>query len=360
MSFNNNHININKSNYEEYFILYADNELTPEEKTSVQDFVAQNPALGVELNLLLSTILPPENVAIKGKEALFSHAIKQHINEADLLLFIDNELKEEEKATIEKKLADNPELQLQHQLLLKAKFNKEETIIYPFKQQLYRRTNKRYVTPAVFFRIAAAVIVLLFGSIVFMNTKDAPLHPSTTAVVTKQSPAPAKVNKIAANIIAAPEAAVAKKEIAPKQRVSKKFVSPPPQENIVAKQSVAIAVPNRKKNEKRKEEVAMAVAIEVPKIKDDLNAVALLKEEKKNKNILDKDVTISTSEAYNITEATKNTAPAFAASTMGESNNKTTLKMLLRKATRYIERTTNINTTTEDDELLIGAFAVKL
>ena len=43
-----------------------------------------------------------------------------------------------------------------------------------------------------------------------------------------------------------------------------------------------------------------------------------------------------------------------------ENEKKSTLKGFLRKATRFIERRTNISTTNENDELLIGAVSVKL
>jgi hypothetical protein len=42
------------------------------------------------------------------------------------------------------------------------------------------------------------------------------------------------------------------------------------------------------------------------------------------------------------------------------SDKKSSIKGLLRKATRFIERRTNISATNENDELLIGAVAVKL
>jgi hypothetical protein len=42
------------------------------------------------------------------------------------------------------------------------------------------------------------------------------------------------------------------------------------------------------------------------------------------------------------------------------SNKKGSIRGLLRKATRLVERTTGISATNEDDELLIGAVAVKL
>ena len=48
--------NINRYNYETYFLLYADNELSAIEKNSVDEFVLSNPDLGEELGMLLQTI----------------------------------------------------------------------------------------------------------------------------------------------------------------------------------------------------------------------------------------------------------------------------------------------------------------
>jgi hypothetical protein len=51
----------------------------------------------------------------------------------------------------------------------------------------------------------------------------------------------------------------------------------------------------------------------------------------------------------------------FAVATTGnEKDKKGSVRGFLRKATRFIERRTGINPTNEDDELLIGAIAIKL
>ena len=62
---------INRHNYETYFLLYVDSELSAEEKVAVQRFVAENPDLAEELALLESTQLQLEKTLVfKGKEVL--------------------------------------------------------------------------------------------------------------------------------------------------------------------------------------------------------------------------------------------------------------------------------------------------
>ena len=82
MSFNSNDNNqrINLGNYEEYFILYMDNELSDEQKALVDAFLLAHPDLQAEFELLLSTQLTPENLSL-DKEALWSHSMK--LNAAD-------------------------------------------------------------------------------------------------------------------------------------------------------------------------------------------------------------------------------------------------------------------------------------
>ncbi|MBI5370511.1 MAG: hypothetical protein HZA79_00650 [Sphingobacteriales bacterium] len=62
---------VNLSNYEEYLLLYTDNELTAGQKAAVDHFAAENMAVKKELDLLLFTRLQPETVSFPHKEALY-------------------------------------------------------------------------------------------------------------------------------------------------------------------------------------------------------------------------------------------------------------------------------------------------
>ncbi|MCB0777731.1 MAG: hypothetical protein KDB99_15615, partial [Chitinophagaceae bacterium] len=72
-------MNINRLNYEEYFILYMDNELSNEERRQVEAFTEQHPDLKEELELLSQYKLEPDaDIVYKGKEEL----LKQNGNTA--------------------------------------------------------------------------------------------------------------------------------------------------------------------------------------------------------------------------------------------------------------------------------------
>ena len=64
-------MNINRYNYEEFFLLYVDNELTKEERADVEAFVQENPDLEEELLMLKQSSLRPDlTVKFPGKSSL--------------------------------------------------------------------------------------------------------------------------------------------------------------------------------------------------------------------------------------------------------------------------------------------------
>src|ERR1700741_1437635 len=62
---------INMANYEEWLVLYADNELTASEKAAVEDFAAQHPHVKEELALFEKKRLQPEKIVFANKEVLY-------------------------------------------------------------------------------------------------------------------------------------------------------------------------------------------------------------------------------------------------------------------------------------------------
>ncbi|MEO7984874.1 MAG: hypothetical protein ABI688_12410, partial [Bacteroidota bacterium] len=137
---------IDRNNYEEYFILYMDNELGSDERRMVEAFVQQNPDLEDELNLLLQYKLVPDTTIIfEGKEEMMradnSSLITLSNYEEWLILYMDNELSAEQQTAVVQFIATHPFVKEEFSLLQRTKLQQEE-ILFAGKASLYRREEK--------------------------------------------------------------------------------------------------------------------------------------------------------------------------------------------------------------------------
>jgi hypothetical protein len=156
---------INRHNYEEFFLLYVDNELDAAQRLEVENFAQQNPDLAQELEMLKqSTLIADDDFKFDGKELLFKK--EAGINAANyeeyFLLSIDNELTKQEQSEVEKFVLKHPELQDEFTVLKQTKLE-PEVIEFTAKDTLYRTEKKeRRIIPITWMRasVAAAVVVL--------------------------------------------------------------------------------------------------------------------------------------------------------------------------------------------------------
>lgn len=187
---------INRHNYETYFLLWVDGELSSEEKVAVERFVAENPDLAEELALLQSTQLhQDETLVFKGKEILYKREgqdISLNNYEEWFLLYTDNELSEEQKMQVELFVLQHPDLQREFEYLQQTRLP-EENWVFANKEILYRRTTAR--PPLLYMRwmrYAAAAAVIGIMATVWMlaptNTLKEPLQleGSTPEIVGNQ------------------------------------------------------------------------------------------------------------------------------------------------------------------------------
>lgn len=153
-------MNINRNNYEEFFLLYVDNELNVEERTAVENFAEQNPDLGKELEMLQQVTLADDTVQFEQKEVLFktANSIALENYEEYFLLSVDNELSEQQRHEVEKFVLQHPELQDEFTVIQDTKLVPG---VIPFigKSALYRKEKQRRVIPVAWLRMSAAAAV---------------------------------------------------------------------------------------------------------------------------------------------------------------------------------------------------------
>lgn len=163
--------NINRNNYEEYFILHLDNELTAAEKQELVIFLQQNSDLQAELDLLSGTKLSvDETVVFPDKDLLFAGNLLQQTGveetvsprDSEIIMYLDAELTQADKQAFEQKLATDTELQQQVALFAKTKLQPQTAVVFPDKALLYKEEEtKRRIIPMYWLRMGVAAAVLL-------------------------------------------------------------------------------------------------------------------------------------------------------------------------------------------------------
>jgi len=169
---------ITRNNYEEYFLLYVDNELSTAERNAVEEFVQQNPDLANELTMIQGSVFKPEkNIIFNNKESLLKNVVTNSIinlsnYEEYFLLYIDNELDVATKKLVEEFVSKNPSLQNEWDILQQTKIEADHSIVFEGKESLYKKEERRRVVPFAWITSAAAVAVLLVTGFLFFNKTD--------------------------------------------------------------------------------------------------------------------------------------------------------------------------------------------
>lgn len=351
MSSEKQHINL--GNYEEYFILYMDNELRADEKMMVESFLSAHPDLKAEMDILMGTKLSAEDISFTGKEELLSHNLKMEKINDSLLSYIDNEVHPWEKERIEQQLKTNKDYQLEYNILMQTKLDASEVIRHPNKKELYRQTEK-VVSIKLWMKIAAAVVVILFATAFFFLRSGSSQHPGDTV-----NNAPKKQTTLPVIPKEAPVQNTPQNEtIAQQQQVQVKKEENPDRKDIISKNNQPLnSIAQNSKNDIENNDVHEPVKKNIV-----VDAIDL---EKKNHTIaynpstddrINKiDVTNEIPVTYNIPEGNGSNDVADNNESSGKG-----LKGFLRKATRVIERRTGITAANDDNEILIASVAVKL
>lgn len=178
-------LRIHKGNYEEFFLLYVDNELSSEERMAVEAFAASDAELQEELELLMDTRLPDEKPAEDWNKLLLKAETGAVIDDGNVeefqLMKIDGELDMQQEKELQQWHEFNPDAYTQFQWLEKTKLA-SEPIDYPYKAELYKSSGRIVLRRWL---AAAAVLLVSFGLMRLLgDNADIPVDKSVKIVAT--------------------------------------------------------------------------------------------------------------------------------------------------------------------------------
>lgn len=357
----NSNMKINKHNYEEFFLLYTDNELNEEDRKAVEDFVEMYPDLKEELNGILQTRLPlEESVFSFDKKDLYrTETAAETINTANyepyFLLYVDDELTEEQKALVEGFIAKHPDKKAALDLLLRVKVQPDEEIIFKNKSVLYRRDTPVVSIAFQWRRMVAAASIILIGALAWVNFDkinqqfgDAPQRTqiaSTPAIEEIIEPAAGNKNPdhTETNIPVENSGSVQEIAKAPQAKVLQEQ-QPTDKPKVNEKLVAATTISNNAIEEIQPEPVQLAVNNPVDNMPVAINKV--VEDDNKMPNTLRPAVkpVILDQAAFNDEDEdakSNNKELALLDTDNTEKKSKGTFRGLFRKASRFVNRATN-------------------
>jgi len=358
---------IDRHNYEEHFILYWDNELTVSQKQAVENFVKENADLQEEFRLLGETrFSPDDHIQLEEKEFLLNNSFINITNyEEQLLNYIDDEVTADQRKEVERFTGQYSIVKQELALLQKTKLQREAEVIFPDKSILYRKEEKVHVISMTWFRVAvAAAIILIAGLTTFRlisnnknidktefvknnEIKNQPTNNSTDQ--NSVLPANQKPNNSTSDV------AKVKTKIETKQPGNKD------QKPVIVNKldnSIASNKPENKNNLPQERKNVNPQPGNLNTTGDGIiaDATVLIKKDDRTAQTNQPDA-INTRFGESDVTLKDNLTLYIPGPNEKEGGG---IKEFLRKTTRVFERRTKIQTTTDDNKLLVGVFAVSL
>jgi len=378
-------MNINRYNYEEIFMLYADNELTAEERKDVELFVEQNTDLAEELDLLKQLQFKPDaGLVFMDKESLFrNEEVQENINinnyEEFFVLYADKELSNTEQASVEKFVYKNPAVQSEFELIQATKLEADTSIVYERKEELYRHEKDEKVIPLfISVRswkwIAAAVLIIIAGLIWMSQTATNKLPESTAAKENKEatkalpqtaSPEISKEEQVAvanSNKSNIPQVILKKDKEVTNNSVAKKIETNTKKEKKKTDNPAVNAAIEEQKDMVALQHMAPAKKTDIARLESNMSTSKNLTSSIQHKDpIIDQPVYINTDKVdndirYADLNENKNEDVIYVSNTSVRKQNP--LRGIFRKASRFVERTTNAKP--DGSGIMIGNLSIAL
>jgi anti-sigma factor RsiW len=357
-------MNINRHNYEEYFLLYVDNELTAAERVLVEAFIEENPDVRAELELLQQTTLQTD---AKLDDAFKNKLLKQEsVTEEQLMLLLDGELRKDEAIKVQEAIVADAQLQNDWAWLQRSKFNADTSIVFPDKSLLYKEAQPArvfYMSTAVRRWSAAAAVLLMLGTGYWLYNKQTTTDPVAGTGTETPAQQPGTVTKPSTTITT--DVPVTNNELVQQQEeVQEPSVTPNP---AVKQSSTRQHIPVQQQNNRiainhQPQQEQQPVVLQQPENKlQTQNAIVKTetKTEDNRNNLPASTVPPSTNIASSVSYVNydEQDGEDEQEGLLNENKQRSTgLKALLKKAKRTLERRTGIQS--GDSQVRFAVFAV--
>ena len=354
-------LNIDRHNYEEYFILYLDNELNEADRLAVETFVLQHTDLKEELELLTQFRLEPEmDISHPDKTSLLKNGIGSEFSMEQVLLHLDNELDDDAAGEMDNAIEKYPHIRKTYQELQKTRLEPEH-IPFPDKSILYKKSEApARIISIRWYRAAAAILLILLAGATFLLLNNRRQDGEVPEVAKTQESSPVK-NPVSPqqqnqSLLANEVVEVTKNENAVKQEEKTE------RSNVSLNKNETVQT---NEQERTQDAPQQAPSNNLPEPVSNRNAIAL--NETRPSQTTDPDfsnsgvTTLSPQPSNSIVRASYpeiNEGDDPDQEPAGGKKNK--LRGLFRKVTRTFEKRTNIDATDNDERLLVAGLSIKL
>ena len=185
---------ITRDNYEEFFLLYTDNELSAAERQDVERFVADHPDLREEWETLLQCRLTTDTrLAFSDRSALYRPETGTPACTDDLILYIDDELDEKNRERIESLLRQHPAIATELAALRQTVSHPDPAVTFPEKDGLYKKEKDRRIIPLPWLRAGIAAAVVAAAVCTWLLFPGRQPEKTAAGIAQKTAPAPTPV-----------------------------------------------------------------------------------------------------------------------------------------------------------------------
>lgn len=191
---------ITSENYEEWFMLYVDNELSAADREAVERFVAGHPDLQEEWEVMSQCkLLPDQHLVFRDRDVLRKTKAAEDLHTDYFLSFIDGELDGKDIAAMEVLIRQHPHTIKELEQWRQTIAYPDATITFPDKESLYKIEGDKKLVWIPLVRIGAAAVIA--GAVAFLlllpvirhekaGTASAAIARATAATATGSTAAP--------------------------------------------------------------------------------------------------------------------------------------------------------------------------